>query len=121
MLRWAVIMTRRLLSVSALTSFLLVALPAPSAVALDEAARLWLVGEQAFGDGLHALARRTLERFVAENPTDARMSSAVLLLGRTRLALGDAESALEAFRRLRTLPPAGRWKRSSGRRKRCCA
>ncbi len=100
-------MTRRLLSVSALTSFLLVALPAPSAVALDEAARLWLVGERAFGDGLHALARRTLERFVAENPTDARMSSAVLLLGRTRLALGDAESALEAFRRLRTLPPAG--------------
>ena len=100
-------MTRRLLSVSALTSILLAALPAPPALALDEAARLWLVGERAFGDGLHALARRALERFVAEYPNDGRLSSAVLLLGRARLALGDPESALEAFRRLRTLPPAG--------------
>src|SRR2546426_12188296 len=100
-------MTRRLLSVSALTSFLLVALPAPSALALDEAARLWLVRERAVGDGLHALARRTPERFVAENPHDARMSSAVFLLGRTRPAPGDAASALEGLPRLRTLPPAG--------------
>src|SRR5262245_59381228 len=108
MLRWAVIMTRRLLSVSALTSSLfLVVLPVAPALALDEAARLWLVGERAFGDGLYGLSRRALERFVAENPNDSRMSSAVLLLGRTRLALGEAESALEAIRRLRTLPPAG--------------
>lgn len=102
-------MTRTLCPVVALASLLLVALSAPSALALDEAERLWLVGEQASADGLHPLARRVLERFVAEYPNDARVPSALLLLGRARLALGDNEQALDAFRRFRTVaPPAQR-------------
>jgi TolA-binding protein len=96
-------MTRTLFPVVALASLLLVALPAPSALALDEAERLWLVGEQASADGLHPVARRALERFVAEYPNDARVPSALLLLGRARLALGDSEQALDAFRRFRTV------------------
>jgi TolA-binding protein len=96
-------MTRTLFPVVALASLLLVALPAPSALALDEAERLWLVGEQASADGLHPVARRVLERFVAEYPNDARVPSALLLLGRARLALGDSEQALDAFRRFRTV------------------
>ena len=101
-------MTRTLLSELALASLLLVALSAPSAFALDEAERLWLVGEQASADGLHPLARRVLERFIAEYPNDPRLPSAVLLVGRARLALGDADLALEAFRRFRTLAPPAR-------------
>ncbi len=101
-------MTRTLLSVLALASLLLVALSAPFALALDEAERLWLVGEQASADGLHPLARRVLERFIAEYPNDPRLPSAVLLVGRARLALGDADLALEAFRRFRTLAPPAR-------------
>src|SRR5881397_730456 len=101
-------MTRTLLPMLALASLLLVALSAPFALALDEAERLWLVGEQASADGLHPLARRVLERFIAEYPNDPRLPSAVLLVGRARLALGDADLALEAFRRFRTLAPPAR-------------
>jgi hypothetical protein len=36
------------------------------AAALDEADRLWLVGERSFADGLYPIARRTLERVVAQ-------------------------------------------------------
>src|SRR5213593_1277290 len=101
-------MTRTLRSTLALASLLLVALSAPFALALDEAERLWLVGEQASADGLDPLARRVLERFIAEYPNDPRLPSAVLLVGRARLALGDADLALEAFRRFRTLAPPAR-------------
>ncbi|HYS16864.1 MAG TPA: tetratricopeptide repeat protein [Candidatus Binatia bacterium] len=100
-------MTRRLLSISALASILLAGLPASPALAIDEADRLWLVGERSFADGLHPIARRVLERFVIEYPSDSRLPSAMLLLGRSRLALGDSDKALDAFRRLRavaTLP-----------------
>jgi TolA-binding protein len=101
-------MNRRL---SCLTAFVLLALalsPAPPASALDEPDRLWLVGERAFTDGLHALARRALERFVADHPADRRLPGAVLLLGKARLALGDGEAALEALRRAQTFdPPPG--------------
>src|SRR2546426_11859547 len=99
-------MTRRLISASALASILLVGLPASSAFALDEAERLWLVGERAFADGLYPIARRALERFVVEDPSDTRVSSAMLLLGRSRLAPGGADSALQAVRRLRPPAPA---------------
>jgi len=81
-------MTRRLLSISALASILLAGLPAAPAFALNEADRLWLVGERAFADGLQPIARRALERFVVEYPNDARIAPAMLLLGRTRLVLG---------------------------------
>jgi TolA-binding protein len=96
-------MTHRLLSISALASILLAGLFAAPAFALNEADRLWLVGERAFADGLHPIARRTLERFVVEYPNDARIAPAMLLLGRTRLVLGEPEKALESFRRLRAI------------------
>src|SRR5437867_3452406 len=96
-------MTRRLLSISALASILLAGLPASPALALDEADRLWLVGERAFADGLHPIARRALDRFVVEYPNDTRIAPAMLLLGRSRLALGEPEKSLDAFRRLRAI------------------
>jgi len=100
-------MTRRAWLVPACVPLLL-ALAAP-ALALDEADRLWLVGERAWQDRLSTVARRALERFVADYPDDRRAGQALLLLGRARLALGDAQSALEAFRRAQRIePPPGR-------------
>jgi len=96
-------MTRRLLSISALASILLAGLPASPALALEEADRLWLVGDRAFADGLYPVARRALDRFVVEYPNDTRIAPAMLLLGRSRLALGEPEKALDAFRRLRAI------------------
>lgn len=79
------------------------------AAALDDADRLWLVGERSFADGLYPVARRTLERFVAQHPKDPRLPEAVLLLGKARLRAGEVDGALEAFRRAQTLtPPPGR-------------
>jgi TolA-binding protein len=100
-------MTRRWSFWSASGVLLVATLLASPAEALDESERLRLVGERAVADGLYPLARRVLERFVAEYPTDPRAGGALLLLGRARLALGDAESALEAFRRAHAaVPPA---------------
>ena len=65
------------------------------------------MGERAFADGLYPIARRALDRFVVEYPSDTRIAPAMLLLGRSRLALGEPDKALDAFRRLRpiaTLP-----------------
>jgi TolA-binding protein len=76
------------------------------AAALDEADRLWLVGERSFADGLYPIARRTLERFVAQYPKDPRLAEAVLLLGKAQLRTGDPDAALAAFKRAQTLSPA---------------
>src|SRR5881409_3672597 len=92
-------MARRWPLLSASVVLLVATLSAPPARALDEPERLRLVGERAFADGLYPLARRVLERFVAEYPNDPHAGSALFLLGRARFALGDTESALEAFRR----------------------
>src|SRR3990170_5148541 len=99
-------MTRRLPILLTASLVLLLATPG-AAPALDEPARLRLVGERAFADGLHAVARRALERLVAEYPNDPGLPAALLLLGRVRLTLGDVESALEAFRRVQTQPAPG--------------
>jgi len=96
-------MTRRLLAISALASTLLAGPLASPALALDEADRLWLVGDRAFADGLYPVARRVLDRFVVEYPNDTRIAPAMLLLGRSRLALGEPQRALDAFRRLRAI------------------
>jgi len=96
-------MTRRLLAISALASTLLAGPLASPALALDEADRLWLVGDRAFADGLYPVARRVLDRFVVEYPNDNRIAPAMLLLGRSRLALGEPQRALDAFRRLRAI------------------
>lgn len=76
---------------------------------IEEADRLWLVGEQAFGDRLYTVSRSALERFVSRYPQDPRLPAATLLLARSRLALGALESALLAFRQAeRFSPPPGR-------------
>jgi TolA-binding protein len=98
-------MKRRVQLVTAFTSVLLAAAPIPTAIALEEADRLWMVGERAAADGLTPLARRVLERLVDEHPRDARVPEALLLLGRMRLAAGEVEPALRAFQRVQTLEP----------------
>lgn len=102
-------MLKRSLALSAAAAVSLVFLfPSPPALALEEADRLWLLGERAYGDKLYVVARPSLERFVAGYAADARAGSALLLLGKTRLALGEPEGALEAFRRAQALtPPPG--------------
>jgi TolA-binding protein len=79
------------------------------ASALGDADRLWLVGERAFQDGLNALARRVLERFVERFPDDKRIPDATLLVGKARLATGALAPALDAFRKAQTFsPPPGK-------------
>ena len=95
--------------ITALAFFLFALLPTSTARAVDEADRLFLVGERATADGIVPVARRALERFVEDFPKDSRLPEAVLLLGRARLAVGDNEAALEAFKRAQTFqPPPGR-------------
>jgi TolA-binding protein len=96
-----------------LASFLLsaglIAASPPSASAISEADRLWLVGERAFQDGLFELSRRSFQRLIDRFPTDARVSEATLLLGKASLASGDAQAALEAFRKSQGFaPPPGK-------------
>src|SRR2546428_7581092 len=86
----SVTMTRRLSRVAAFLTLVLAAPSVPRALALDESERLWLVGEHAFADGLYVLARRELERFVDRNSGDERVPAALLMLGKARLALGEA-------------------------------
>src|SRR5437879_4568110 len=102
-------MKRRAPCVSAGFALLLLASLVSPAAAIEEADRLWLVGERAFADGLYPASRRALERFVAQYPKDARLPEAVLLLGKARLQAGDTQAALEAFKRAEALtPPPGR-------------
>jgi TolA-binding protein len=91
-------MKRRLAMVSALAALLLLTAVAPG-WALDEADRLYMVGERALADRFFPVARRTLERFVAQYPADPRQARAQLMLGKARLALSDGQSALEALTR----------------------
>ena len=92
-------MKRRLAIVAALALASLLPPAVAPVSALEEADRLFLVGERAVADRFYPVARRTLERFVAQYPDDARHPRALLMLGKARLALNDAESALEAFNR----------------------
>jgi TolA-binding protein len=103
-------MLRRSLPLSAVVAGCLALLvPSTTALALGEADRLWLVGERAYGDKLYVVARPALDRFVERYGADPRAGEALLLLGRTRMALGEPEAALEAFRRAQThTPPPGR-------------
>src|SRR2546427_365853 len=77
--------------------------------ALEEADRLFLVGEKAFDDGLYPLSRRMLERFVERFPSERRAGEATLLLGKARLSQGAGEAALEAFKKAESFqPPPGK-------------
>src|SRR5262245_8522633 len=89
---------------------LLLLVSAIPAAALEESDRLWLVGRQAFADGLYPLARTALGRFIAEYPADPRLPEATFLLAKTRLALGDAEGALALLRRVQTIEPPPPWR-----------
>jgi len=92
-------MKRRLAIVAALALASLL-IPAVSPVsALEEADRLFLVGERAMADRFFPVARRALERFAVQFPDDARQPRALLMLGKARLQLNDPESALEALTR----------------------
>src|SRR3989442_2754925 len=97
-------MKRRAPRISAGIALVFLSLVAPAAD-MEEADRLWLVGERAFADGLYPASRRALERFVAQYPKDARQPEAVLLLGKARLQAGDAQAALDAFKRAQMLTP----------------
>ena len=93
-------MKRRLAMVSALAALLIPVIAVAPVSALDEADRLFMVGERALVDRFYPVARRTLERFVAQYPNDRRLPRATMMLGKARLALNDPQSALEAFTRV---------------------
>jgi TolA-binding protein len=92
-------MKRRLAIVAALALAVLLPPAVVSVSALEEADRLFLVGEKAMADRFYPVARRALERFVTQYPSDARQPRALLMLGQARLRVNDAESALEALGR----------------------
>ena len=97
-----VVMKRRLAMVTALAALLVLGSLVSPASALEEADRLFMVGEQALADRFYSVAKRTLDRFVAQYPKDPRAPRATLLLGKARLALNEPQPALEAFRRAQT-------------------
>src|SRR3989441_11513188 len=97
-------MKRRAPRISAGIALVFLSLVSPAA-AIEEADRLWLVGERAFADGLYPASRRALERFVAQYPKDARQPEAVLLLGQARLQAGDAPAAPGPFKRAPVATP----------------
>jgi len=77
----------------------------PVARAMDEADRLWMVGQQAFSDGLYPLSRRMLERLIDRYPSDRRIPDALLILGKTRFSQKAYPGALEAFRKAQGFTP----------------
>ncbi|HEX9821606.1 MAG TPA: tetratricopeptide repeat protein [Methylomirabilota bacterium] len=97
-------MKRRLAIVPALAALLALTSVVP-VWALEEADRLFMVGERALADRFYPVARRTLERFVAQYPRDPRLPRAAVLLGRTQLALDAPQAALDAFTRALGVPP----------------
>ena len=92
-------MKRRLATATPLAALLLMLVAIAPASALEEADRLYMVGERALADRFYPVARRALERFVAQYPKDSRLPRALVMLGKARLALNDSQSALEAFAR----------------------
>lgn len=92
-------MKRCLAMVPTLAALLVLLVAVAPVSALDEADRLFMVGERALADRFYPVARRALERFVAQYPGDPREPRALVMLGKARLALNDVQSALEAFAR----------------------
>jgi TolA-binding protein len=92
-------MKRRLATATPLAALLLMLVAIAPASALEEADRLYMVGERALADRFYPVARRALERFVTQYPGDTRLPRATLMLGQARLALNDPQPALEAFTR----------------------
>jgi TolA-binding protein len=92
-------MKRCLAMVPTLAALLVLLVAVAPASALEEADRLFMVGERALADRFYPVARRALERFVAQYPNDPRGPRALVMLGKARLALNEAQSALEALAR----------------------
>ncbi|HWN53860.1 MAG TPA: tetratricopeptide repeat protein, partial [Methylomirabilota bacterium] len=100
---------RASLLLSLLVGLVILGAWASPGIALEEADRLFLVGEKAFDDGLYPLSRRMLERFVERFSSDRRAGEATLLLGKARLSQGAGEAALEAFKKAESFqPPPGK-------------
>src|SRR5438445_678991 len=100
---------RACLVLSLLVGLVVLGAWASPGAALEEADRLFLVGEKAFDDGLYPLSRRMLERFVERFPSERRAGEATLLLGKARLSQGAGEAALEAFKKAESFqPPPGK-------------
>src|SRR2546426_8779378 len=74
---------RACLVLSLLVGLVVLGAWASPGAALEEADRLFLVGEKAFDDGLYPLSRPMLERFVERFPSERRAGEATLLLGRS--------------------------------------
>lgn len=92
-------MVRRTLVVCLILAISLAAPPRVSGAAKEED-RLFLVGSQAFADGLWDLSSRFLERFLDRSPADPRAPDARILLGKALMALGKPDQALNHFRRV---------------------
>src|SRR2546428_12147135 len=93
--------------ISAGIALVVLSLVSPAA-AIEEADRLWLVGERAFADGLYPASRRALERLVAPYPKDARPPEAGLPLGKARPPGGGPPAPPPALpRRPKAHPPPG--------------
>src|SRR5262249_31159199 len=105
-------MTRTLLPILALASLLVVVLSAPFALALDEADRLWLVGEQASAEGrpprggARPAARRPGGRCAPASRNERRHPRPLPRRGRARRGRGAAGPALAPSRRLKAAAPA---------------
>src|SRR5438105_4545380 len=67
---------RACLVLSLLVGLVVLGAWASPGAALEEADRLFLVGEKAFDDGLYPLSRRMLERFVERFPSERRAPAA---------------------------------------------
>ncbi|MET0487133.1 MAG: tetratricopeptide repeat protein [Candidatus Rokuibacteriota bacterium] len=95
-------MKRRMAMVTALAALLMLGSLVSPVSALEEADRLFMVGEQALAVRFFPVAKRTLDRFVTQYPKDPRAPRAMLLLGQARLALNEPQPALEAFQKAQT-------------------
>src|SRR2546428_7599894 len=93
--------------ISAGIALVVLSLVSPAA-AIEEADRLWLVGERAFAGGLYPPSRRAVERLVAQYPQDARPPAAVLLLGHARLPARGPPAAPRDLQLARTITPPPR-------------
>ena len=96
-------MKRRLAMVTALAALLMLGSLVSPVSALDEADRLFMVGERALADRFYPVARRTLERFVAQYPKDR--------------AHARAPRCCWARRAWRSTSPSRRSRRSEGARR----
>jgi TolA-binding protein len=102
-------MWRRLSVIVAASCLVLTFSRVPTATALEEGDRYWLVGRGAYEDKLYPLALHALKRFTDLYPNHREAPQGLLLLGKTYLTVNKLDEALLAFQRAqRVQPPPGR-------------